>query len=110
MTPTEEALYHAAWRAGFLAGREDAELGADLQRDVDGDLAQRIAGHLRSSAPRVEEYATVEQAACRMQLNANALRHRISRKARRDGKVISAHLGGGIMAYKVGRNWRIKFP
>ena len=57
------------------------------------------------------DYITVAEAAKRMSLTANALGLRIRRRARREGRVVSAHLGGGIIAVQLGRrSWRVTFP
>lgn len=61
-------------------------------------------------AEEVSDYHTVEQAARRLQLSPNALRLRIRRRARRDGRRVTAHLGGGIVAVQLGRSWRVTFP
>jgi len=55
------------------------------------------------------EYLPIDEAAPRLSLTPLALRARCRRAARRDGRVISAHLGGGIVAYKFGRSWRVRF-
>ena len=86
----------------------------------DGFTEAEIAAHFSSSrrgarrvSPdevRVNDYHTVEQAARRLQLSPNALRLRIRRRARRDGRRVAAHLGGGIVAVQLGRSWRETFP
>jgi hypothetical protein len=53
---------------------------------------------------------TIETAAERLDLDPNALRARCRRAARRVGDEIIAHLGGGIVAFKFGRSWRVQFP
>lgn len=54
-------------------------------------------------------YTTVEDAARRLATTPLALRARCRRHARRVGRDVVAHLGGGITAIKLGRSWRISF-
>lgn len=55
-------------------------------------------------------FDTVEAAATKLGLDPKALRARCRRAARRVGDTVVANLGGGITAFKFGRNWRIRFP
>jgi hypothetical protein len=55
-------------------------------------------------------YDTVEVAAVKLSSEPVALRARLRRAQRREGNAIVADLGGGIHAFKFGRNWRIRFP
>ena len=55
-------------------------------------------------------YDTVEVAAVKLSSEPIALRARLRRAQRREGNAIVADLGGGIHAFKFGRNWRIRFP
>lgn len=55
-------------------------------------------------------FFTVEMAAVKMAMSTNALHLRIRRRARRDGRRVVAHLGGGIVAVQLGRSWRVQFP
>jgi hypothetical protein len=55
-------------------------------------------------------YDTVEAAAAKLGLDAEALRARCRRAAKPVGASIEAHLGGGIVAFKFGRSWRVRFP
>jgi hypothetical protein len=52
----------------------------------------------------------IDSAAAKLGLETNALRARCRRAARRVGDTVTAHLGGGIVAFKFGRSWRIRFP
>lgn len=56
------------------------------------------------------EYLPIEVAAVRLALTPLALRARCRRAARREGRTIVAHLGAGVVAYKFGRSWRVRFP
>lgn len=63
------------------------------------------------SADVVEpRYFTIEAAAAVLSLNPHALRARCRRRARREGRSVVAHLGGGIQAVKLGVTWRVRFP
>ncbi len=74
----------------------------------------------RSNSPRDEtttqsptspaSYVNVDDAALRLATTPNALRARCRRAARRTGRIVSAHLGGGIVAIKFGVSWRVRFP
>ena len=55
-------------------------------------------------------YFTIEAAAAVLSLNPHALRARCRRRARREGRSVVAHLGGGIQAIKLGVTWRVRFP
>jgi hypothetical protein len=59
------------------------------------------------AAPR--EYEDIDAAAARLATTPVALRARCRRGARREGKHVVAHLGPGIMAWKMGRAWRVRF-
>lgn len=53
---------------------------------------------------------TPEEAAPLLSLTPVALRARCRRAARRRGREVQADLGGGIVAFKMGRSWRVRFP
>jgi hypothetical protein len=55
------------------------------------------------------EFWSVDVAATRLSLTAGALRARCRRAARREGRNVIAHLGGGVVAHKFGRSWRVRF-
>jgi hypothetical protein len=59
---------------------------------------------------RVTASVSVEAAAPRLDLEPDALRARCRRAARRVGDAVVAKLGGGIVAFKFGRSWRVRFP
>jgi hypothetical protein len=54
--------------------------------------------------------ATIEAAAARLTIKPEALRARCRRAAQRTGDETTARLGGGIVAFKFGATWRIRFP
>ena len=57
-----------------------------------------------------QDYETPRVAAVRLELDVQALRARCRRAAKRVGNDVVAHLGGGIVAVKLGSSWRIRFP
>ena len=59
------------------------------------------------AAPR--EYEDIDHAAARLATTPVALRARCRRGARREGKHVVTHLGPGIVAWKLGRSWRVRF-
>jgi hypothetical protein len=61
-------------------------------------------------AETVQDYFTVEQSAARLGLTPVALRHRIRRTQRKEGKEVVARIGAGIVAYRIGSSWRVRFP
>ncbi len=56
------------------------------------------------------DYVSIERAGARLALTPVALRARCRRAARREGRNVLAHLGAGVVAYKFGRSWRVRFP
>jgi len=62
------------------------------------------------TADRAADYVPIEEAAARLTLTPIALRARCRRAARREGRNVVAHLGAGVVAYKFGRSWRVRFP
>lgn len=57
-----------------------------------------------------ETLVLIEVAAERLSVAPDALRARCRRAARRVGDTVVANLGGGIVAFKFGRSWRVRFP
>lgn len=55
-------------------------------------------------------YLTVEQAAGLLSTSPTALRARCRRYARREGREVISRLGGGIVAVKLGKSWRVRLP
>jgi hypothetical protein len=55
-------------------------------------------------------YDTIEMAAVKLHLDDDALRARCRRAARKTSTGIVADLGGGIVAFKFGTSWRVRFP
>lgn len=75
------------------------------------DTSPKSAEQECAPAPRAPtRMHTIEVAAARLSLDPNALRARCRRAGRRVGHEVIAHLGGGIVAFKFGRSWRVRFP
>jgi hypothetical protein len=55
-------------------------------------------------------FDTIEAAAPKLGVEPGALRSRCQRAARRAGPAAVAQLGGGIVAFKFGKTWRVRFP
>jgi hypothetical protein len=55
-------------------------------------------------------FETPETAASKLSVDPQSLRARCRRAARRCGDAAVASLGGGIVAFKFGRSWRIRLP
>lgn len=58
------------------------------------------------------KYATIEQAADRLAMSAEALRCRCRRAQRKNRLTdrVEADIGDGVVAVKFNRSWRVKFP
>ena len=52
---------------------------------------------------------SIGSAAARLETTPVALRARCRRRARREGDEIVARLGAGVVAYKFGAHWRVRF-
>ena len=61
------------------------------------------------SDPRPIEFLTTELAATRLSTTPEALRARCRRRAHREGREVVARLGAGVIAFKFGASWRIRF-
>ena len=66
--------------------------------------------HVVNEPGRASVYDTIETAAARLDMAPTALRARCRRAARKEGDEVVANLGGGIVAFKFGRSWRVRFP
>jgi len=76
---------------------------------TDPPIAEGGPVHSGSDSRSEPEFWSVDAASARLSLSAVALRARCRRAARREGRDVCAHLGGGVVAHKVGRSWRIRF-
>jgi hypothetical protein len=52
----------------------------------------------------------IDTAGAKLGVDSDALRARCRRAARRVGNAGVAELGGGIVAFKFGSSWRVRFP
>ncbi len=52
---------------------------------------------------------TIDEAAPMLATTPTALRARCRRSARREGREVVARLGAGVVGFKFGRNWRVRF-
>ncbi len=52
---------------------------------------------------------TIELAALMLATTPTALRARCRRNARREGREVVARLGAGVVGFKFGANWRVRF-
>jgi hypothetical protein len=55
-------------------------------------------------------FDTIETAAAKLDVPPDSLRARCRRAAKSAGDASVASLGGGIVAFRFGRSWRIRFP
>jgi len=55
-------------------------------------------------------FQTTEAAAAKLGIEPDSLRARCRRAAKDAGGASVAQLGGGIVAFKFGRRWRVRFP
>ena len=62
-----------------------------------------------ASTIEIAQNHTIEDAAGRLSTTPTALRARCRRHARREGRDVIARLGGGVVAFKFGSSWRIRF-
>ena len=52
---------------------------------------------------------TIDMAALMLSTTPTALRARCRRHARREGREVVARLGAGVVGFKFGANWRVRF-
>lgn len=65
----------------------------------------------KSAQPAGEAaFDDIDTAGAKLRVDSDALRARCRRAARRVGNTVVAELGGGIVAFKFGSSWRIRFP
>jgi len=90
------------------AGNE-SEVDETVAGDTRGDSSEQP--HVeRRRAPRIALFETVEAASTKLSPDPTALRARLRRAQRVEGNAIVADLGGGILGFKFGKSWRIRFP
>ena len=97
----------------------DIQLNPRDHSDTPGESEETLASRsprkrsppARTTPPRPSPlYDTVETAAAKLSLDPTALRARLRRAQRAEGRSVVADLGGGITAFKFGSSWRISFP
>ncbi len=69
-------------------------------------LSRPTPGHFYALGP----LDSLERAAKRLGVGADALRDHCERLAERAGDVAVAHLHAGAVAFKIGDTWRFRFP
>jgi hypothetical protein len=68
------------------------------------------SSELASPGRQTPIFDSIESAAEKLGVEPAALRSRCRRAARRAGDATVSQLGGGIVAFKFGQTWRIRFP
>lgn len=101
----EVALAHVAAGVARLDARL-LEIRALLGRPA---AAAAPAGTVDISAPTAGRLLGAEEAAARLGVSLQALRHRCRRAQRKEGREVVARLGGGVVAHKFGASWRFRF-
>ena len=93
-------------------GGRDGGTAATPQDTSAERATERRPASRRRNAPdgAAPVFETIEAAAAKLSLEAAALRARCRRAARLEGDAVVAPLGGGIVAIKFGRSWRVRFP
>jgi hypothetical protein len=82
---------------------EEGTMGNAEVRGLEG---VPVAGAAWASTPGLY---TVEVAAVLLDTTPAALRARCRRNARREGREVVARLGAGVVGFKFGVNWRVRF-
>jgi hypothetical protein len=90
---------------------------ADDAQLADGERVHEAAAKARSRAASAHgaereksaEFHTIDDAAKMLATTPVALRARCRRHARREGREVVARLGAGVVAYKFGSSWRVRF-
>jgi len=78
--------------------------------DANGAESARPPDVARASAlGPTRLYETIDEAAGRLGMTAQALRARCRRGAVREGREVRCYLGDGVVATKFGRTWRVRF-
>lgn len=73
------------------------------------EVAIGKAWMLGAAQPMPAGLYTIDIAAVILDTTPVALRARCRRKAKREGKEVVARLGAGVVGYKFGANWRVRF-
>lgn len=90
---------------------ENSERPLESESAVTSRSPAKRSRTTRAAPPRPSTlYDTVDTAAAKLSLDPTALRARLRRAQRAEGRSVVADLGGGITAFKFGSSWRISFP
>ncbi len=75
-------------------------------------LDNRSTATTHETTKRSSDYLPIEDAAKRLAVGAASAACSLPtrRRSRARQHVASAHLGGGVVACKFGRSWRVRFP
>jgi hypothetical protein len=74
-----------------------------------GSAEERRLGDVAAVLGEVRGLYTIELAAVMLGTTQTALRARCRRHARREGREVVARLGAGVVGFKFGANWRVRF-
>ncbi len=74
-----------------------------------GSADERRLGDVAAVLGEVRGLYTIELAAVMLGTTQTALRARCRRNARREGREVVARLGAGVVGFKFGANWRLRF-
>ena len=74
-----------------------------------GSADERRLGDVAAVLGEVRGLYTIELAAVMLGTTQTALRARCRRHARREGREVVARLGAGVVGFKFGANWRVRF-
>ena len=74
-----------------------------------GSAEERRLGDVAAVLGEVRGLYTIELAAVMLGTTQTALRARCRRHARREGLEVVARLGAGVVGFKFGANWRVRF-
>jgi hypothetical protein len=90
---------------------ENSEAPIESDKSVMSRSAAKRSHPPRATPPRPSPlYDTVDTAAAKLSIGPTALRARLRRAQRAEGRSVVADLGGAIAAFKFGSSWRISFP
>jgi hypothetical protein len=89
---------------------DDRFSGGSSTENLSSSLAPAAQRRRASPLSRTTLYVTIEDAAAMLATTPVALRARCRRAARCERGRILADLGDRIIAVKIGRSWRVRFP
>jgi len=74
-----------------------------------GSADERRPGDVGATLEEVRWLYTIDMAALMLSTTPTALRARCRRSARKEGREVVARLGAGVVGFKFGANWRVRF-